>query len=121
MAQGGMDLKHQFKNFSKFGDPDSEGSTLTNTQVDRWLTQAEIIDMDTVTTTHTGVCFNKFKTRRINFRMFQDFLQDLADQVGGIMMTSRTSWRIVGCLVLPKLIKVEKKQYLNTIFCRLLK
>lgn len=55
MAQGGLDLKHQFKNFSKFMEEESDGTTLGIVQVDRWLQQANIIDMDMVTTTHTGI------------------------------------------------------------------
>ncbi|KAL3266929.1 hypothetical protein HHI36_011079 [Cryptolaemus montrouzieri] len=83
MAQGGLDLKHQFKNFSKFGDEESDGTSMTISQVDRWLLQANIIDMDHVTTTNTGVCFNKFRIRKLNFKLFQEFLQDLANDVGG--------------------------------------
>lgn len=47
--------------FSKFGDTKSTGATITLSQSDKWMKQAKIIDGRRVTTTDTGVGFNKFK------------------------------------------------------------
>lgn len=60
MAEGGMNLEQQFVNFSKFGDTKSDGRTITLTQIDKWLKQAQVIGKK-ITTTDTGICFNKFK------------------------------------------------------------
>lgn len=54
-------LEQQFILFSKFGDTKSDGKTITLTQCDKWMKQAKIIDGKKVTTTDTGICFNKFK------------------------------------------------------------
>lgn len=64
MAQGGMNLNQQFINFSKFGDTKSDGTTITLTQIDKWFKQAQIFDKK-ITTTDTGITFNKFKYVKI--------------------------------------------------------
>lgn len=61
MASGGMNLEQQFANFSKFGDTKSDGKTITLTQSDKWMKQAKVIDGKKITTTDTGIAFNKFK------------------------------------------------------------
>lgn len=53
-------LDKQFQNFSKFGDTKSTGKTITLTQCDKWMKQAGIFTK-AVTTTDTGITFNKFK------------------------------------------------------------
>lgn len=54
-------LEQQFQAFSKFGDTKSDGKTITLTQCDKWMKQAKVIDGKKMTTTDTGICFNKFK------------------------------------------------------------
>ena len=54
-------LQEQFVLYAKFGDPKSEGQKITLSQADKWMKQAKLIDMKRITTTDTGVCFNKFK------------------------------------------------------------
>lgn len=61
MAAGGLTLEQQFENFSKFGDTKSDGTTITLTQADKWMKQAKVIDGKKITTTDTGIAFNKFK------------------------------------------------------------
>ncbi|CAG9772775.1 unnamed protein product [Ceutorhynchus assimilis] len=72
-------LDQQFILFSKFGDPKSDGKTITLTQVDKWFKQAQIFDRK-FTPTDTGVAFNKFKSKTINLSNFNNFLDDLAEQ-----------------------------------------
>ncbi|CAH1366502.1 tubulin polymerization-promoting protein homolog [Tenebrio molitor] len=79
MAEGGMSLEQQFINFSKFGDTKSDGRTITLTQIDKWLKQAQVIGKK-ITTTDTGICFNKFKSKTIDCSTFIKFLEDLASQ-----------------------------------------
>ncbi|XP_044254984.1 tubulin polymerization-promoting protein homolog [Tribolium madens] len=79
MAEGGMSLEQQFVNFSKFGDTKSDGKTITLTQIDKWLKQAQVIGKK-ITTTDTGICFNKFKSKTIDCATFVKFLEDLAKQ-----------------------------------------
>ena len=55
------DLETMFVFFSKFGDPEADGKTITLSQNDKWMRHAKVLDMKTVTTTDTGVCFNKFR------------------------------------------------------------
>lgn len=56
-----MSLEQQFVNFAKFGDTKADGKTITLTQSDKWMKQAKIIDGKKITTTDTGIAFNKFK------------------------------------------------------------
>ncbi|RZC39396.1 p25-alpha domain containing protein [Asbolus verrucosus] len=74
-----MSLEQQFANFSKFGDTKSDGKTITLTQLDKWFKQGQVIGKK-ITTTDTGICFNKFKSKTIDFTTFNKFLEDLASQ-----------------------------------------
>lgn len=82
MAQGELDLRSQFRNFSRFGDEESDGKLITIQNLDKWFIQANVVDMDRVTLTDTGVCFFKYKKRKINFSQFQDFLQKISQRTG---------------------------------------
>lgn len=53
-------LDQQFINFAKFGDTKADGKTITLTQIDKWFKQAPVFDKK-LTTTDTGIAFNKFK------------------------------------------------------------
>ncbi|XP_071052714.1 tubulin polymerization-promoting protein homolog [Onthophagus taurus] len=75
---GSAPLDQQFANFARFGDNKSDGKTITLSCSDRWMRQAKVLDMKTITTTHTGIAFNKFKTRAINYQNFLKYLNDLA-------------------------------------------
>lgn len=79
MAQGGIKLEHQFANFAKFGDTRSDGKSITLKNIDKWFKQAQIFDKK-LTTTDTGITFNKFKSRTISFSEFLAFLEDLSKQ-----------------------------------------
>lgn len=79
MAQGGFRLDQQFANFAKFGDTKSDGKTITLTQIDKWFKQAQVIDKK-LTTTDTGICFNKFRSKTITYNDFMAFIEDLAKQ-----------------------------------------
>jgi hypothetical protein len=60
-TNGGDDtLEAQFKAFSKFGDPKSDGKMITLSQSDKWMKQAGVIDKK-ITTTDTGIYFKKSK------------------------------------------------------------
>jgi len=61
MASGGATLESQFVAFSKFGDSKSDGKTITLTNSDKWMKQAHVIDGKHITTTDTGIAFNKHK------------------------------------------------------------
>lgn len=78
MAQT-IKLDQQFINFSKFGDTKSDGKTITLTQIDKWFKQAQVFDKK-LTQTDTGITFNKFKSKTINYANFVTFLEDLAGQ-----------------------------------------
>ncbi|XP_060520111.1 tubulin polymerization-promoting protein homolog [Cylas formicarius] len=72
-------LDQQFANFAKFGDSKADGKTITLTQIDKWFKQAQVFDKK-LTTTDSGICFNKFKSKTINFQNFLTFVEDLAQQ-----------------------------------------
>lgn len=74
-----MRLDQQFANFSKFGDTKSDGKTITLSQIDKWFKQAQVFNKK-LTTTDTGICFNKFKARTITYTDFVAFLGELAKQ-----------------------------------------
>ncbi|XP_034250287.1 tubulin polymerization-promoting protein homolog [Thrips palmi] len=78
MASGGGSLESQFEEFSKFGDSKSTGKTITLTQCDKWMKQAKVIDGKTITTTDTGIQFNKFKSKTIDYKTFVKYLEELA-------------------------------------------
>lgn len=79
MAKGVSKLEQQFAQFSKFGDSKSDGKTITLTNIDKWFKQAQIFDKK-LTTTDTGITFNKFKSRTISYSDFISFVEDLAKQ-----------------------------------------
>lgn len=54
-------LQEIFAAFSKFGDTKSDGKGITLSQADKWFKQAGVIDGKMITTTDTGIAFNKFK------------------------------------------------------------
>ncbi|XP_050294349.1 tubulin polymerization-promoting protein homolog [Anthonomus grandis grandis] len=72
-------LDQQFINFAKFGDTKADGKTITLTQIDKWFKQAQVFDKK-LTTTDTGIAFNKFKSKTITFQNFIAFIEDLAGQ-----------------------------------------
>lgn len=73
-------LEEAFKNFSKFGNTASDGTQLTLTQVDKWLKQAAVIDGKKITTTDTGIAFNKIQkgSKTMQYADFVKFVDDLA-------------------------------------------
>jgi hypothetical protein len=48
-------------------------------QCDQWFLSAQILDMNHITTTDTGLCFFKFRKRAINYEQFLKYINDLAD------------------------------------------
>lgn len=72
-------LDEQFILFSKFGDTKADGRTITLSQIDKWLKQANVLNKN-LTTTDTAICFNKLKSKTINYKEFGAFLDDLAQR-----------------------------------------
>lgn len=72
-------LDQQFIHFAKFGDTKADGKTITLTQIDKWFKQAQVFDKK-LTSTDTGIAFNKFKSKTITFPNFMTFIEDLASQ-----------------------------------------
>nr|XP_021181421.2 tubulin polymerization-promoting protein homolog [Helicoverpa armigera] len=77
-SEGTIPLKDAFKAFSKFGDPKSDGKTITLSQSDKWMKQAKVIDGKKITTTDTAIHFKKLKTLKLGIDDYQKFLEDLA-------------------------------------------
>ncbi|GLV33929.1 ringmaker [Carabus blaptoides fortunei] len=77
MAAGGPTLKDIFSAFSKFGDSKSDGTAITLSNSDKWMKQANVIGKK-ITTTDTGICFNKFKSRTLNLPTYEKYLAELA-------------------------------------------
>ncbi|XP_036141582.1 tubulin polymerization-promoting protein homolog isoform X2 [Monomorium pharaonis] len=67
-----------FKSFSKFGDPKSDGKLITLSQSDKWMKQAKVIDGKKITTTDTGIHFKKHKSMKLSLEQYKMFLEDLA-------------------------------------------
>lgn len=60
-ASGGShSLKELFEAYSKFGDPKSDGKSITLSNSDKWFKQAKVFDKK-LTTVDTGICFKKMK------------------------------------------------------------
>ncbi|XP_044756937.1 uncharacterized protein LOC123315339 [Coccinella septempunctata] len=75
-------LTSKFIEFSKYQSRDEETTGISLRQIDLWLRQASILDMNHVTPTDTGTIFFKFGTRTINFQQFLQFLRDLVSVSG---------------------------------------
>lgn len=73
-----VNIREQFKAFSKFGDTKSDGKLITLSQSDKWMKQAKVIDGKTITTTDTGIHFKKFKSLKITLEDYKKFIEDLA-------------------------------------------
>ncbi|XP_022909254.1 tubulin polymerization-promoting protein homolog [Onthophagus taurus] len=71
-------FEDQFKSFSKFGDPKSDGKQITLSQSDKWMKQAKVIDGKKITTTDTGIYFKKLKSMKLGIVDYVKFLEDLA-------------------------------------------
>lgn len=57
---GNHSLKELFEAYSKFGDPKSDGKSITLSNSDKWFKQAKVFDKK-LTTVDTGICFKKMK------------------------------------------------------------
>ncbi|OAD52080.1 hypothetical protein WN48_03035 [Eufriesea mexicana] len=76
-SQSGSFLAN-FKAFSKFGDPKSDGKLITLSQSDKWMKQAKVIDAKKITTTDTGIYFKKHKSMKLGIEQYKTFLEELA-------------------------------------------
>lgn len=74
-------FEQQFALFSKFGHTNSDGSSITLSQNDKWMKQANVFDKKT-TTTDTAIHFKKLKSQKVNFADYNTFLEDLATTKG---------------------------------------
>lgn len=74
-------LEDMFAAFSKFGDSKADGKSITLTNTDKWMKQAQVFGKK-LTTTDTGISFNKFKSRQLDVKKFKEFLADLAKSKG---------------------------------------
>ncbi|CAK9824590.1 Tubulin polymerization-promoting protein homolog [Anthophora retusa] len=77
-TQSGSFLSN-FKAFSKFGDPKSDGKLITLSQSDKWMKQAKVIDGKKITTTDTGIYFKKHKSMKLGIEQYKMFLEQLAN------------------------------------------
>ena len=78
-SSGGVTtFESQFKAFSKFGDPKSDGKQITLSQSDKWMKQAKVVDGKKITTTDTGIYFKKLKLMKVGILDYIKFLEDLA-------------------------------------------
>lgn len=70
-------IDEAFAKFCKFGDSKSDGKSITLTNADKWMKQAGVIGKK-ITTTDTGIAFQKFKVKQMNLKTFKEFVADLA-------------------------------------------
>lgn len=76
-------FKEQFGAFSKFGDSKSDGKSITLSQSDKWMKQANVFDKK-ITTTDTGIHFKKLSksAKKVSFGDYNKFLEDMATTKG---------------------------------------
>lgn len=67
----------QFDAFSRFGDAHSDGKSVTLSQSDKWMKQANVFNKK-ITTTDTAIHFKKLKSQKLNLAQYNAFLEDLA-------------------------------------------
>ncbi|XP_045462814.1 tubulin polymerization-promoting protein homolog [Harmonia axyridis] len=80
--QNETNLRTKFIEFSEYKSKENDTNGISLKQLDLWLEQARILDMNRITTTDTGILFLKFGTRRMDFQQFLLFLRKLAAQSG---------------------------------------
>ncbi|XP_065353316.1 tubulin polymerization-promoting protein homolog [Cloeon dipterum] len=73
-------LQEQFSLFAKFGDSKNNGSTITLKNADKWFKQANVIAKK-ITTTDTGIAFNKFKSKTMDFPTFLRYLEEFKNKM----------------------------------------
>ncbi|KAG8184775.1 hypothetical protein JTE90_011562 [Oedothorax gibbosus] len=92
-----MSFRQLFHVYSKFGDSNRTGESITLTSSDKWLRQAKIVDNRRVSTTDTGIYFKqiaKFK-KSLNFNSYQTFLELLAKKKN--LNLSEMKYKMVTC------------------------
>lgn len=73
-------MEAAFKAFANFGKTTGDGTQMSLSNSDKWMKQAGVIDGKNVTTTDTAICFNKFKSKTLNFEQFKAFIEALAKE-----------------------------------------
>lgn len=73
-------LRAQFALFAKFGDCKNDGSTITLKNADKWFKQAGVIAKK-ITTTDTGIAFNKYKRKTMDFDTFVCYLEEFKSKM----------------------------------------
>ncbi|XP_067005465.1 tubulin polymerization-promoting protein homolog [Anabrus simplex] len=112
-ASGSVNMKEfeeVFAAFSKFGDTKSDGTTITLSQSDKWMKQAKVIDGKKITTTDTGICFNKFKTKKMTLKEFVKYIESLSAEKGmeaNAMMAALMSCGLPGTGAATQFVKSE--------------
>lgn len=76
-----MEFEKQFAAFSKFGDSKSNGTTITLSQSDKWMKQANVFDKN-FTTTDTAMHFRKLKSMKLSLSDYDAFISGLAKAKG---------------------------------------
>lgn len=69
-------FENQFAAFSKFGNSKSDGTTITLSQSDKWMKQANVFGK-TFTTTDTAIHFRN--PMKLNLTDYNAFIGDLAN------------------------------------------
>ncbi|KAL3284226.1 hypothetical protein HHI36_018389 [Cryptolaemus montrouzieri] len=77
-----VSLKRQFFEFSIFQSSDTKAECISLRQIDRWLKQAGILDMNKITTTYTGMLFSEFGSTSMDYQSFLNFLEKLIEEKG---------------------------------------
>lgn len=77
-----MAFQKVFTGYAKFGNPKNDGQTITLSNIDKWLKDGGVTDGKKVTTTDTGIAFQKHKSKTINFSQFNEFLDGLCKSKG---------------------------------------
>lgn len=78
MASSDDALQEQFKLFATFGDKRADGTTITLTQCDKWMKEANIIDGKKLSTNDTCIAFAKFKSKILKYPEFLKYIDQLA-------------------------------------------
>ncbi|XP_048489452.1 tubulin polymerization-promoting protein homolog [Plutella xylostella] len=73
-------MEEIFKGYAKFGNPKSDGTQITLTNSDKWMKQAGVIDNKKITTTDTGICFSKFKSKTLGYTEYMQYIEALAKE-----------------------------------------
>lgn len=75
-----MSFEKAFYEYAKFGGTKSDGKQITLSNIDKWMKEAGVFDEKKITSTDTGICFSKFKSKTLDYKTYLQYIELLAKE-----------------------------------------